>query len=137
MTELRDSLHPAVNPVESPPVQPARGGNGVNMTINLNIRLQERVAIAPVARQPDACDERLEELAYWLYHLMGPRADAVDHVRRLSRDLGLISLQPVADALHGLPANAVTATRAALAARCIRLGEASILALWDRQDRGV
>lgn len=81
----------------------------------------------------------LEELAFWLYHCRGSddaeaQRTAARRVDRLARMTGLVSVAEVAGQLVDPPPSVPAEARAAIAARLTRLGERSILALWNGDD---
>lgn len=95
----------------------------------------------------------LEELAYWLYHFDAAlrRGDSAELSARAMR-IAELAAEAGLTTLHRAAANAVAVcgavaegagpkaldrllpARAAVAARLVRVGEASILSLWDLRD---
>ncbi|RMD90917.1 MAG: hypothetical protein D6811_09905 [Alphaproteobacteria bacterium] len=92
----------------------------------------------------------LEEIAYWLYHFDAAlrRRDEAEltaragRIRPLAQAAGLSSLARVAGDLEGLAeqeareaaCGRLGPARAAVAARLMRVGEASIISAWELQD---
>ncbi|PRX37313.1 hypothetical protein SAMN05216257_101335 [Meinhardsimonia xiamenensis] len=127
----------------------------------IRLRLAEQVVIdGQLARSrnaepndrssPAAPAVALEELAYWLYHFdaalrRGDRQELAERAGRiatLAEPLGLRSLAGVARDLltlfdaggQGSASHWLGPARAAVAARLVRVGEASILRAWELQD---
>lgn len=94
--------------------------------------------LGPVAAQ-SFVELALEELAFWLYHCRSSddaeaQRTAAGRVDRLARMTGLVSVAEVACQLADPRPSVSAEARAAIAARLTRLGERSILALWDGDD---
>ncbi len=104
------------------------------------LRLCQRLGPAAADASIEAA---LEELAFWLYHCAGTAEGCADaerqrsalrRVDRLARMTGLASVADVATRMAAMDSTVSPTDRAAIAARLIRLGERSILALWDLND---
>ena len=92
-----------------------------------------------------ALDGALEELACRLYRCGARARDArraelaldARRIAELARITGLVTLAGAAQVLEGLCSDGAVVELAAVADRVGRLGESSILALWDIQDLSI
>lgn len=118
-------------------ITPIRPVEGVEIDRTRLNRLRRRMG----PRGLDAAlDEALQELAERLYHCDADRQTRAEmernarRVAEIARITGLVTVGRVAGELAAVCAAGPETARAALAARLTRLGEASILRLWDLQD---